>query len=329
MENGKTKAQQSPEEIAKAAQEAAIKSAMEQAQSMFGEIPGMNMQDIQAQIMAQMQAAVPNLADIQTQQAAMGTLGDVDADTVRKAGMKNMKDAAEVTQELMDFGFNGEDFFDDSGSWEVKRSNDASLDSKQLRLLALGAPMLVYNDEYTDTIGEQEYVDSLKEQIRNWWNVTDRDSTFEIIDWLLNEGHHAEADMILATMRNGQATEELDEDKINDVSLITRYMLENKICDVESMPHTAIAWDLVRIVNLGRWSFQCGYITEEDMWNIMCIASEAASANFSSWEEYGMSFVLGRGVWHGDTDDCETAHEIVAELLKNSDSPWLRIEWNN
>lgn len=326
MENGKTYGKQTPEEIARAAQEAAIKSAMEQAQLMLGNIPGMNMQ---AQIMAQMQAAVPNLADIQAQQATMGTLGDVDTDTVRNAGMKNMNDAVDITQSLMNLDFNADDFFDDNDSWEIKRSKDGTLNSEQLRLLALGAPILVYNDEYTDTIGHQEYVDSLKEQIRSWWEVTDRESAFEIVDWLLREGHHAEADRVLAAMRNGQETEDIDEDKVEDVSLITDYMLENSICDMNSVPHTAIAWDLVRIVNLGRWAFQCGYITEEDMWNIMRVADETASANFSSWEEYGMSFVLGRGVWHGDTDDCLTAYEIVTELLKNEDSPWLQFSWSD
>ena len=183
-------------------------------------------------------------------------------------------------------------------------------------------------DEMVDQAILKE-IKSIMEQIRSWWEVTDRESAFEIVDWLLREGHHAEADRVLAAMRNGQETEDIDEDKVEDVSLITDYMLENSICDMNSVPHTAIAWDLVRIVNLGRWAFQCGYITEEDMWNIMCVADETASANFSSWEEYGMSFVLGRGVWHGDTDDCQTAYEIVAELLKNEDSPWLQLSWSD
>ena len=42
-----------------------------------------------------------------------------------------------------------------------------------------------------------------------------------------------------------------------------------------------------------------------------------------------MSFVFGRGVWHGDTDDCQTAYEIVAKLLKNEDSPWLQFSWSD
>ena len=68
MANEKMKPQR-PEEIARAAQEAAL----EQMRAMMGSIPGMpDMGDMQAQIMAQMQAAVPNLAEIQAQQAAMG-----------------------------------------------------------------------------------------------------------------------------------------------------------------------------------------------------------------------------------------------------------------
>ena len=31
---------------------------------------------------------------------------------------------------------------------------------------------------------------------------------------------------------------------------------------------------------------------------------------------------MGRGVWHGDPDDSETAYEIVSLLLKDDESPW-------
>ena len=65
-------APQSPEDMAKAAQEAAVKAAMEQAQSMFGSIPGFQMPEgMQEQIMTQMTAGIPNMAEIQAQQEAM------------------------------------------------------------------------------------------------------------------------------------------------------------------------------------------------------------------------------------------------------------------
>ena len=86
MANEKMKPQ-SPEEIARAAQEAAL----EQMRAMMGSIPGMpDMGDMQAQIMAQMQAAMPDLAEIQAQQAAMGTLGGVDAAAVAEAALRQM-----------------------------------------------------------------------------------------------------------------------------------------------------------------------------------------------------------------------------------------------
>ena len=56
-------APQSPEDMAKAAQEAAVKAAMEQAQSMFGSIPGFQMPEgMQEQIMTQVTAGIPNMA---------------------------------------------------------------------------------------------------------------------------------------------------------------------------------------------------------------------------------------------------------------------------
>ena len=101
MANEKMKPQ-SPEEIARAAQEAALK----QMRAMMGSIPGISnmpdMGDMQAQIMAQMQAAVPNLAEIQAQQAAMGTLGGVDAAAVAEAARQNMAQATATMQAMQE-----------------------------------------------------------------------------------------------------------------------------------------------------------------------------------------------------------------------------------
>lgn len=67
---------------------------------------------------------------------------------------------------------------------------------------------------------------------------------------------------------------------------------------------------------------------EEEMWQIMQIAADTAVEHFSSWEEYGRSFIMGRGVWHGDPDDSETAYDIVSLLLENEESPWKQQHWS-
>lgn len=318
MAKEKVNNSQSQEDLIKSAQEAAVKAAMEQVQSMFGNIPGFEMPemgDMQSQIMSQMQAAVPGLDQLQAKQAAMGTLGGVDAVI------------GQMTEDADDALFDTD--------WEINRSGDEKLNEKQLYLLAFGAPLLVYNDENVDTIDSEVEVDGIKSTLESWWNITDRASTLEIVEWLLNEGHHAEADEALATLhekglKNIPEKELADEDsKMVDVCLIVESMLENEYCTEQNIPQTAIAWDLVRVINVGRWAYLCSYITEDEMWQIMQLTVNTAMQQFSSWKEYGLSFVLGRGVWHGDSDDSETAHEIVSTLLEREESPWKQFMWNN
>lgn len=336
---------QSTEEMVKAAQEAAVKAAMEQAQSMFGNIPGFQMPGgMQEHIMAEIGTDIPNMAEIQAQQEAMLRAAGVDPATVAQAGMQNLAYAQQMMRETMD-GTLGkklsssdamaqmmEAFGDDELT--INRTGDCKLTPEQLRLLAFGAPMLVYNDEQVDAIESDEDVETIKYTLEDWWDVTDRDSTLGIVKWLLEEGHHAEADDALAEIRtrgleNISQEERCDEDsKMGDVCLIMESMLENEWCPEDRMPESVIAWDLVRLVNLGRWAYLCGYANEEEMWQIMQIAADTAVQHFSSWEEYGRSFIMGRGVWHGDPDDSETAYDIVSLLLENEESPWKQQHWS-
>lgn len=96
-------APQSPEDMAKAAQEAAVKAAMEQAQSMFGSIPGFQMPEgMQEQIMTQMTAGIPNMAEIQAQQEAMLKAAGIGMETVAEAGRQNMAFAQQMMQGFYD-----------------------------------------------------------------------------------------------------------------------------------------------------------------------------------------------------------------------------------
>ena len=337
---------QSPEEMAKAAQEAAIKAAMEQAQAMFGSVPGFQMPEgMQEHLMEQMGAGMPDMAAAQAQHEAMLKAAGVDPATVAQAGRQNMAYAQQMMQEMMGGALGEElsssdamaqmmDAFGSDG-WTINKTGDGKLDAAQLRLLAFGAPMLVYNDENVDSIDcPEEDVESIRSTIESWWNVTDRESTLEIVKWLLEERHHADADKALEKVRKqglgniSQEERDDEESKMGDVCLIAESIEENGWCPGGQMPNSVIAWDLVRVVNLGRWAYLCGYVNEDEMWQIMQVAADTALEHFSSWEEYGASFVMGRGVWHGDPDDSETAYEIVSLLLEDDESPWKESNFN-
>ena len=126
--------------MARAAQEAAVKAAMEQAQAMFGNIPGFQMPEgMQEQLMAQMGAGMPDMAAAQAQHEAMLRAAGVDPATVAQAGRQNMAYAqqlysSDAMAQMMDaFGSDG---------WTINKTGDGKLDAAQLRLLAFGAPML-------------------------------------------------------------------------------------------------------------------------------------------------------------------------------------------
>ena len=333
MANEKMKPQ-SPEEIARAAQEAAL----EQIRAMMGSIPGMpDMGDMQAQIMTQMQAAVPDLAGIQAQQAAMGTLGEVDAAAVTAAARHHLTQAAATLQAMQDRSLEKElreanaaalDWLGEDDGWEIRHTETCRLTAEQRRLMAFAAPLLVYNDEAVDAVESEVLPETYRVQLQSWWDITDRDSTLGIVQWLLHEGHHADADAVLELVRGGQPDAGDPEEKAEDVQLIAEFMIRNGYCSAETLPQTVIAWDLVRIANLGRWALHVGYLSEEEMWQVMRVAADTAREHFSSWEEYGRSFAMGRGVWHGDEEDCQTAWEIVTALLEEETSPWRQSAWN-
>lgn len=286
-------------EMMKAAQEQAIKAAQAQAQAMLGNIPGVQIPNME-EIQKQMQAGMPDLAQIQAMQAQMQN----------------------AFQEIIS---NPESL----SEWDIERANDGKLNEKQLYLLAFGAPLFVYNSENVDSYDSQYDVEITKQQMDEWWGIQDHDSAIDTVQWLCNEGHHAKADAVLRLiLSNAESIPAELADKYDDVRTILNYMLENQLCTIEEIPVSSMAWDLVRVVNVARWTQQCGYITTDEMWQIMNVAAEMATQNFASWEEYGRSFAFGRGVWHGDEDDCETAQDIVNTLLKKEESPWIQFSWN-
>ena len=140
--------------------------------------------------------------------------------------------------------------------------------------------------------------------------MTDRESTLDIVKWLFEEGHHAEADRALAEIRecgleNISAEERCGgNDKMEDVCLIAKEMQENGWC-LFGKYRKVSSLGIWYVVNLGRWAYLCDYVSENEMWQIMQVAADTALEHFSSWEDYGRSFTMGRGVWHGEPVDSE------------------------
>lgn len=337
MSNNKEKQSLSPEEI----RQAAMKAAMEQAQALYGDMSGFHVPDmaeVQERLMNEA-SGIPGVAEAYAYQAEMMKQAGMDPEAMQEACRQNLGAARRMMEQAMEGIASGDEGYADffgaytSDSWEIMRSGCDNLSEEQLCLLAYGAPLCVYNGDYVDSVESTTDAETLKEMLEEWWEVTDPKSASETVAWLLHAGQHEAADPALAEILK-RGVEDIseaercdEEDKIGDVCTIAEFVLETKEASSDILPKTIIAWDLVRAVNVARWAFLCGYMAESEMWRIAQTVADKAKKTFDSWEEYGSSFAVGRGVWQGNTEDYETADEVVQTLLEDEASPWTQTEW--
>lgn len=275
------KTPQTPEEIAREAQAQAMKAALEQAQALYGNVPGFEGTDLMKmheKLMQDSAEMFPGVAEAQAYQAKMMAESAQDPEAIMETYSKNIEFAGNMMQQAMNAGFMPEglpdfsDGFDVYAGWEITRKGDNSLTPEQNRLLAYGAPLFLYNDDNVDSLESTAGTDTLKEMLEEWWEVTDRKSALETISWLLNEGQHAGADPALTEIRQRgieaiTEEEKADEDsKIGDAFTIAEFVMGVNETTEADLPETVLAWDLVRAVNMARWAFICGYINEDEMW---------------------------------------------------------------
>ena len=342
MEKETKKTPQTAEEIAREAQSQAMKAALEQAQAMYGNIPGFEGTDLMKmheKLMQDSAEMFPGIAEAQAYQAQMMAESAQDPEAVMETYRKNLEFAGNMMQQAMGAGFMPEEMpdfsegFDIYANCEIIRKGDNTLTPEQKRLLAYGAPLFVYNEDNVDSLENTADTETIREMLEEWWEVTDGESARETIAWLLDEGQHAASDPALQEIRRRgleaiTEEEKADEDnKIGDAFTIAEFVMGVNETTEEDLPETVLGWDLVRAVNMARWAFQCNYIDEDEMWKHIQIAVDRAKHTFTSWEEYGNSFDVGRGIWRGDTDDYETADEVVQALLHKNGSPWKEFEW--
>jgi TPR repeat protein len=86
-------------------------------------------------------------------------------------------------------------------------------------------------------------------------------------------------------------------------------------------------WDFSRYVSLCRWGAHAGYLTEEEAWKKIMPVARLIQSTFSSWEELGYNYRLGRIFW---APMHEEDYILVAlrKLRNKTTSPWVALPWN-
>lgn len=204
-----------------------------------------------------------------------------------------------------------------NGKVEVKKDKND--------MLAFGAVLGIRNEESFKTLKPDNPND--KEGLKEDWDIKDRKSAIEVLNWLVNEGHRKDYDEVLKILQEGKAKEyegleEAEElyKKCNTM-LTTKFKIDKKILDKV----TLMAWDTDRLVNVARWCYYVKYINEEETWKYIEKAKEMAQTSFNSWEEYYASNVYGRSIaYSGEPQELLSAGDY---LLKNKNSIWKKVKF--
>ncbi len=184
-------------------------------------------------------------------------------------------------------------------------NKEAFTPSSQHWLLAVGA---IYRARWGYPVDALVFTEQagLNEMYRNDWSIEDREDLLERLMWLYFEGHRARGRELQRTLPN--------------------------------MPQAnPLAWDLVRYIQLCMGGASLLYVQPEEAWGLMLRAGLELRSGYSSWAELAQGFTAGRTLWHAisqhsDSDDIRAGDESLTRtleaLLHDSNSPWLRIPWD-
>jgi hypothetical protein len=164
--------------------------------------------------------------------------------------------------------------------------------------------------------------------LKNWWGVTTKEETADVLHWLLTEGHHKEYEQLADVTGHTSATDfEALLQKYSDnpeVIFKLRFAKENR----ERLgKKSLLAWDLCRYVQVAGLAYVAGYFTEEEAWVKIMPAAKLIQENFDSWSDMGDNYLMGRLYWAGERNSrLDYIYSLLANQ-KDGHSPWNKYPW--
>ncbi|MDE7013520.1 MAG: DUF1266 domain-containing protein [Kineothrix sp.] len=177
-----------------------------------------------------------------------------------------------------------------------------------------------------------ETMASQQAMLSEWWDITDRASADETLDWLMNEGHRAdfveEMEMLKevgladlsAEERAGFLSDNYDftEEEAQQYAQLYNSYEENGM-------NVMSGWDYSRMASVLSSCYIAGYYTETEALDKALEAAKVIQQNFDSWDSFIESYMVGYEYWAGESS--EERRGIYEDLKAAPDSPYS-LDWN-
>ncbi len=173
---------------------------------------------------------------------------------------------------------------------------------------------------------------AVQQLLVEWWDVTDRASADETLDWILSEGHRVGFRDDIGILEDAGIGSVSAQDRIS--FLKSEFGLDEAsaqfYADMYDMylecGETAIdGWDYCRALNLLGYYYVAGYYTEKEALDTSLEIALAVQPEFTSWDELIESYMRGYVYWAEESADDRRA--VYEELKTRSDNPYA-VDYN-
>lgn len=169
---------------------------------------------------------------------------------------------------------------------------------------------------------------TIQQLLTEWWDVTDRATADETLDWILTEGHRADFVENIQTLEGVGVTADTPTEEL--ITLLTdEYSFDDEEAQTYANAYgmytqfgeNAISgWDYCRAMNLLGYYFTAGYYTEQEALDKSLEIAQTMQPLFESWDDLIDSYLRGYEYWAGG--DSQERRAIYEDLKAAGDNPY-------
>ncbi len=173
---------------------------------------------------------------------------------------------------------------------------------------------------------------SRKERLAEEWEVTDRASADETVDWLLSEGHRMSfaerMDLLtesgLAGAAEGERTDFIYEHYELTEEEAQRYAQLYKAYE-EAGADAVSAWDYSRAISVLADGYVAGYYTKEEALDRSLEIAGVMQGIYGSWDAFADSYLRG---YEYAAEESSRERKGIYETLKAAEDSVYLLDWN-